>query len=888
MKKIGLILLIPFISIAQIGINTTNPNAMLEIQSTDNGVLIPRVQLTSVLDNSTVVNPAGGALITSTLVYNIAAAGTAPNDVVAGFYYWNNNISKWIPITGSSSGDHDWYKVGTTTAPTAITDDMFHTGKAAIGTSTPQANALFHVDLGTNKTDGVLFTGTLDPASSVPNLGAGSRMMFFPGKSAFRAGSVVGTEWNDSNVGANSVAMGYNSIASGFSATALGGYSQAVGGYSTALNASIANGLLSTSTGTSTANGGYSFATGFSTANGQYSMSGGNESMATGESSFAFGNNTQAIGDNSVAMGHNSTASGFSATALGFSQAVGGYSTSLNGSIANGVLSTSTGISTANGGYSFATGFSTANGQYSMSGGNESIATGESSFAMGNTSTATGFSATALGDSQAVGGYSTALNSSIANGLLSTSTGISTANGDYSFASGFSTANGQYSMSGGSGSTASGNSSIAIGSGVTAQSIGEVSFGLSNRPYAMSASGATTFNANDHLFNLGNGNGSPHNALTVFKNGRLTINEAYTLPNIDGTANQVLQTDGAGNVSWQTPTSATSWLINGNSAITSPATPAIYGTSTIGAGENFLGTTTNNDVVFATNTIERMRVKNTTGNVGIGTATPPTKLSVQGNFAAPTFPNATSNAILRIGNNIEGLDIGKGNFASNYASWLQSGFNGTADPLSLQPLGGNVGIGTTNPSNLLHVNSATNGAVRIVDGTQGVNKVLTSDVNGVGTWKPVGIDNIQANLSAVTGISISYTDTVNFLQTGASITLPPGKYAVNVTMLLSTVPGAYTNSNEAFWVRSSFSDSSGANPTPSPDIIGSFLVSGNLVPSTLYSLISGMIVINNTSAVNKTYYYVAGRVVANNSTRTIAYFGGNYWAENNIIAYRLN
>ena len=199
-----------------------------------------------------------------------------------------------------------------------------------------------------------------------------------------------------------------------------------------------------------------------------------------------------------------------------------------------------------------------------------------------------------------------------------------------------------------------------------------------------------------------------------------------------------------------------------------------------------------------------------------------------------------------------------------------------------------MGIGTTAPSRTLHVNSTTSGAVRIVDGTQGNGKVLTSDATGIATWQPVGIENYQANLSGVTGVSIPYTLTGNFIQTGASITLPPGRFAVNVTMLLSTVPGVYTNSNEAFWVRSSFSDSAGVNPLSSADIIGSNLVSGNLIPSTLYSLITGMVVINNTTAGNKTYYYVVGRVVTNNSTRTLAFFGGNYWAENNIIAYRLN
>lgn len=132
MKKIILILLIiPIFSFSQIGINTTTPNAMLDVSSTNNGILIPRVQLTSNQDITTVINPDGGTLAISTLIYNIAAAGTIPNNVVAGFYYWDGTV--WIAIAGNAIADHDWYEVGTTTAPNAITDDMFHTGNVAIG-----------------------------------------------------------------------------------------------------------------------------------------------------------------------------------------------------------------------------------------------------------------------------------------------------------------------------------------------------------------------------------------------------------------------------------------------------------------------------------------------------------------------------------------------------------------------------------------------------------------------------------------------------------------------------------------------------------------------------------------------------------------------------------
>ncbi|MGB4847811.1 MAG: hypothetical protein WBP41_07810, partial [Saprospiraceae bacterium] len=41
------------------------------------------------------------------------------------------------PFDISIIHDDDWYEVGTTTAPDAITDDMFHTGKVGIGTTSP-------------------------------------------------------------------------------------------------------------------------------------------------------------------------------------------------------------------------------------------------------------------------------------------------------------------------------------------------------------------------------------------------------------------------------------------------------------------------------------------------------------------------------------------------------------------------------------------------------------------------------------------------------------------------------------------------------------------------------------------------------------------------------
>lgn len=104
MRKILFVigLLISNLSFAQTGIGTTTPNAAakLEIASTDKGLLIPRVALTS----SSVFAPVTGlsgttelATAAGLLVYNTATAGISPNNVTPGFYYWSGTA--WIRLT---------------------------------------------------------------------------------------------------------------------------------------------------------------------------------------------------------------------------------------------------------------------------------------------------------------------------------------------------------------------------------------------------------------------------------------------------------------------------------------------------------------------------------------------------------------------------------------------------------------------------------------------------------------------------------------------------------------------------------------------------------------------------------------------------------------------
>ena len=74
---------------AQVGIGTTNPNAALDITSTDNGLLIPRVALTN---TATVLPVLTG--IRSELVFNTATV----NDVTPGFYYLSTDTGPWIRL----------------------------------------------------------------------------------------------------------------------------------------------------------------------------------------------------------------------------------------------------------------------------------------------------------------------------------------------------------------------------------------------------------------------------------------------------------------------------------------------------------------------------------------------------------------------------------------------------------------------------------------------------------------------------------------------------------------------------------------------------------------------------------------------------------------------
>lgn len=89
-------LLISFASFAQTGIGTTTPNASakLDVTASDKGFLPPRIALTGTNVFAPITGTSSAAA--GLLIYNTATNGTAPNNVVPGYYFWNG--LSWVQI----------------------------------------------------------------------------------------------------------------------------------------------------------------------------------------------------------------------------------------------------------------------------------------------------------------------------------------------------------------------------------------------------------------------------------------------------------------------------------------------------------------------------------------------------------------------------------------------------------------------------------------------------------------------------------------------------------------------------------------------------------------------------------------------------------------------
>ncbi|MDH3479916.1 MAG: hypothetical protein OEO20_16595, partial [Gemmatimonadota bacterium] len=265
------------------------------------------------------------------------------------------------------------------------------TGVAVLGLASPAVGQTPLLELeksdGTkvmqvNEDGGLVVLGA-SGIGAIPVAGAGVRLLWWPGRGAFRAGGVSGSQWDDASIGTRSMAMGYNTTASN--------------NYSTAL------GVGTTASGVS------------STAMGEYTQ-------ADGASSTAMGQNTTASGNNSTAMGAGTTARAFASVALGRYNVVTGSPTSWVAT--DPVLVVGNGTSPAgssnaltlrkNGDLTIAgrlaSGNAISTGSYATALGYSTVASGLWSTALGVNTTASASGSTAIGsNTDASGSYSTAM-----------------------------------------------------------------------------------------------------------------------------------------------------------------------------------------------------------------------------------------------------------------------------------------------------------------------------------------------------------------------------------------------------------------------------------------------------------------------------------------------
>jgi Pectate lyase superfamily protein/Right handed beta helix region len=92
--KIIFLLLISNNLFSQVGIGTVTPQGALDVISTNEGLLIPRIALTAT-NIATVLTPT-----VSEMVYNTATSSAGPNEVVPGFYFWSGSL--WIKVSGNN------------------------------------------------------------------------------------------------------------------------------------------------------------------------------------------------------------------------------------------------------------------------------------------------------------------------------------------------------------------------------------------------------------------------------------------------------------------------------------------------------------------------------------------------------------------------------------------------------------------------------------------------------------------------------------------------------------------------------------------------------------------------------------------------------------------
>jgi hypothetical protein len=301
------------------------------------------------------------------------------------------------------------------------------------------------------------------------------------------------------------------------------------------------------------------------------------------------------------------------------------------------------------------------------------------------------------------------------------------------------------------------------------------------------ASAAYIGTNSNHQFGL-KANGSVR--LKIATSGAISFNDAFTFPTSDGSGNQVLRTDGSGNVSWAT--------VQGVGAPT-------YMEDADGDTKIQVEESADEDTIrFDTAGSERMQIA-ASGRVGIGHGAPNAQFHINaGNNNSVTIGDAT-NPALQIGGT---TNYRFGVYTDNETAFIENknGDDGIAfrvktagEAMRIDGGTGNVGIGTTTPDTRLDVTtSGVNGLVLNSDTATTTNSARLFLKASGGT---VGMLNVSNSLSFRTGMTINSTSGTERLNINST------HVASNNTVLLK---GANDNSGKA-----DFALNTGGSPTVS-------------------------------------------------------------------------
>ena len=250
----------------------------------------------------------------------------------------------------------------------------------------------------------------------------------------------------------------------------------------------------------------------------------------------------------------------------------------------------------------------------------------------------------------------------------------------------------------------------------------------------------------------------------VIKGKIESVKELVNINSANGIRSAGLESDSTGNIWLGTgTTAATINFVTGNSTNGNPSVNGVKRLTTNREGTDVYASYAGNTFPFRVgylngSTYTPTFVVDDNSNVGIGTSDPVTKLELK-SLTVGSITNdretTTSAFVINGSNENMSLQFGLGNSALNYGNWIQSGYdNGTpgSSPLYLNPIGGNVGIGTDLPTQKLDVDGQmTHGGLVLKTGTsvyidtiQTINKTLS--ITGA-TWTNTGIEgtDIGAN-----------------------------------------------------------------------------------------------------------------------------------------------